>query len=374
MICWLIQWSATGNKADKALRDLGRDIVEALLGKHGVELQGAIRHAEIRQQEHGIDVLVRILDEDSAHVFLIEDKTHASAHGNQLQRYRDLVTEGHTSLGEVLEHWPLYLKTGNQSLAEDADIARAGYKVFCRRDLLAVLNGYQGTHPIVTDFRDHIQGFEDDFSSFGNWRQGDRREKWTWAGWEGFYRRLEEELETQDRHNMGWGYVPTPSGGFLGFWWSEVDVGRQTEFYLQLEVVPGSSERQKLCFKVAPWEEDADKCAQRFYDMLRGVSGGELIERPRKFGRRGSGTMTVGWWRGNGWSLVSAEGLTSIKLSTTCGKHHGWSERDARCGSGRTDKKKSRSVVNGAERSPIFGRMKRSDSYASRPLQGGNDG
>ena len=85
----------------------------------------------------------------------------------------------------------MYLKTGNQSLAEDADIENTGYKVFYREDLLAVLNGYQGTHPIVTDFRDHIQGFEDDFNSFDNWRHGGGREKWTRAGWEGFYRRLD---------------------------------------------------------------------------------------------------------------------------------------------------------------------------------------
>ena len=309
MICWLIEWAATaaGNETDKALRDLGHGFVEALLNKHGVKLAGAIQRAEIYQQEYGIDVLVRIHDEDSAHVLLIEDKTHTSAHGNQLQRYRDLVTGGHTSLGVVPEHWPVYLKTGNQSLAEDAEIEKTGYRVFRREDLLAVLNGYQGMHPIVTDFRDHIQRLEDDFNSFNDWRHGDGRENWTWAGWEGFYRCLEKELETEDRHVMGWGYVPAPSGGFLGFWRFEVDVGDRTEFYIQSEIVPGNPERQKLCFKVVPRGEDADKYAQDFYDVLRSASGEKFIERPWRFGRRGSSTLTVGWWRGE-WLAFDADG------------------------------------------------------------------
>ncbi len=147
MICWLIEWSVTaaGNETDKALRDLGREFVEALLGKHGVKLRGAIRHAEIRQQKYGIDVLVRIHDEDSAHVILIEDKTHSSAHGDQLWRYRDVVAGGNTSLGKVPEHWPVYLKTGNQSLAEDGNIEKLATGSFaaktCWRFLMATREG-----------------------------------------------------------------------------------------------------------------------------------------------------------------------------------------------------------------------------------------
>ena len=157
------------------------------------------------------------------------------------------------------------------------------------------------------DFREPIQGFEDDFNSFNDWRHGDGRKKWTRAGWEEFYRRLEKELETEDRHDMGWGYVNTQAGGFLGFWWSAVAVGHQTEFYLQSEVVPGNPERQKLCFKVAPGEEDADKYAQDFYDILRSASGEEFIERPRRFGGRGSSTMIVGWWSGE-WVAFDVDG------------------------------------------------------------------
>ena len=299
MICWLIEWSATpgDNKADRELRDLGRGFVGALIDKHGVKLTGAVQRAEIHRQKHGIDVLARIHDEDSPYVLLIEDKTHTSAHSDQLQRYRDLVSGGHTVLGEVPDHLPLYFKTGNQSLAEDADIEQIGYRVFLREDLLEVLKGYHGTHPIVTDFREHIQKLEDDFNSFCDWRREDAREEWTWAGWEGFYRRLEHELGIHEGQVVGWGYVPNQAGGFLGFWRFTRNAPHETEFYVQLEVVPGESGREKLCFKASPGEDGAEAYAQEFYDVLRSVSGEERIERPPRFGRRGSGTMTVGWWR-----------------------------------------------------------------------------
>ena len=314
MICWLIAWSATaeGSEAHKALPEIGRRFVEALLGKHDVKLTGAVRRAEIHQQEHGIDVLARIHDENSTHVLLIEDKTHTSAHGDQLRRYRDVVAAGETSLGNVREHWPVYLKTGILSLAEQVNIEENGYKVFHREDLLGVLDAYHGTHPIVIDFRKHVRGLEDDFNSFGDWRQGDKRGTWTWAGWEGLFQRLERELEAEDKHAMGWGYVPNQAGGFLGFWLFPSDTGQQSGFYIQLEAAPGNPERQKLCFKVAPGNEDAEKYAEDFYGTLLEVSGAGLMERPRRFGRRGSGTMTVGWWRGD-WLAFGSDGKLDIK-------------------------------------------------------------
>ena len=309
MICWLLEWSAVTarNEPDRGLRDLGRMFVEVLLGKHCVHLQGAIEYAEILQQDSGIDVLARVRDGRSAHVLLIEDKTNTDAHSNQLHRYRKAVSDGNTALGRVPQHWPIYLKTGNQSLSSDLRVENAGFRVFRREDFLKVLNDYRGSHPVVTDFREHLQQLEDDFKGFGAWRRVDSRENWSWAAWEGFYRRLECELETEDRHCMDWGYVPNKTGGFLAFYWFPVNAGSNTTFYLQLEIAPGNPEKQKLCFKVEPGKSDADKYAVDFYRLLRDISGDELIERPRRFGRRGSKTMTVGWWKGE-WLAFDADG------------------------------------------------------------------
>ena len=310
VICWLIEWSATqaNDPDEQALRDLGRAFVESLLGKHGVTLQGQVQSADIRQQDCRIDVLVRIRDENAEHVLLIEDKTapapnvHTTGETliklcDRLQGYRKCVRNGKTQLETVHEHWPVYLTIANQSLAKDHTIqGRTGFEIFRRNNFLEVLNGYQGAHPIVTDFRDHLQRLEDDFESYLTWGNGDDRSFWSWAGWEGFYRRLEEELagqlegegESEDR----WGTVPTQAGNFLGFWRSPPEL----DFYPQLEVSPGYPDKQNICFKV--YQENNRKPADFFYGLLvetareLGLEG--RIQRPNRFGA--GYTITFGWY------------------------------------------------------------------------------
>lgn len=310
MICWLIEWAATqaNDLGEQALRNLGRAFVESLLGKHGKHVQGEVQSAEIYQQDNGIDVLARIRDESAEHILLIEDKTHTNAHNNQLQRYREAVRDGKTQLGVVSEHWPIYLKTGNQSLASDREIETTGFKVFRRDDFLKVLTGYPGSHPIVTNFRDHLRKLEDDFKSYDAWREDNDRNAWSWAGWEGFYRRLEHEFETENRGTWDWGYVPNPAGGFLGLGWTPFDTDDKTTFYVLLEVVPGNPRRQKLCFKV--WVDrdnlrDAHMRARNFYELFCEADAENRIIEPDKFGS--GANMTVGWWRGE-WLVFGADG------------------------------------------------------------------
>lgn len=311
VLCWLIEWSATkaNDKEEQALRNLGRSFVGGLLGKHDVALTGNIQRVEIYRQDNGIDVLTRIGDEHLEHVILIEDKTDSQAHGDQLQRYRSAVTEGSTKLGKVHRHYPIYLKTGNQSLAEGREVEEAGYIAFSREDLLTVLTDYPGSHPIVTDFRDYLRNLEDDFRTYEDWREGDDRQNWSWAGWEGFCRRLEAELEGE-RGVSGGHYVPNPSGGFLGFSWSPVDTGDQTAFYLLLEIYPGKPDRQKLCFKVCPGEEHSKMRARDFYETWFQPCGREFIEKPQRFGA--GGNMTVGWWKGE-WLRFDSDGKLDFR-------------------------------------------------------------
>lgn len=298
MICWLIKWSEVqaDDECGQALRDLGRAFAEALLGKHNQSLAGNIKRVEISRWDQGIDVLARIEDESAERVLLIEDKTDTSDHSGQLKCYRDAVKNGVTNRGNVSEHWPIYLKSGNQSRADDRRIENeTGFKVFRREDFLTVPESYPGSNPIVTDFRKHLQELEDDFNGFNDWKQDDRA-NWSWGAWEGFYRRLECELRAE-HGKMGWEYIPI--GDFLGFWWSPFEEDDKTTFYLQLEVVPKTSGKQKLCFKVAAGTEDADKKAAEYYDLIRGAEkavGEGMIEKPQHM--RTGETMTVGWWKG----------------------------------------------------------------------------
>ena len=321
VICWLIKWSAVqgGDKSVQALRDLGHTFVKALLCKHCVNMAGAVRHTEIHQQNCGIDVLVRIRDENAEHVLLIEDKT-APAPGvyttgetlirlcDRLQGYCKCLRNEETQLGAVREHWPVYLTTANQSLAKDHTIQRrTGFEIFRRNDFLEVLKSYQGTHPIVTDFRDYLQRLEDGLESYHAWRNGDDRSCWSWAGWEVFYRHLEkklaDQLEGECKSEDGWGNVPTSQGPFLGFW----RILPESSFYLQLEVHPGDPDRQNICFKVYQ-EKNNRKSAHCFYDLLVDTAQElrleGLIQRPDRFGA--GYNITFGWF--NQWLAYNDDG------------------------------------------------------------------
>ena len=296
VICWLIACSA--HDGDVELRRLGRHFVESLLSNKRDDrrpVPDAITEVKILQQEKHIDVLARINGGD---VLLIEDKTDSDPHGNQLARYRREVLAGETELGPVPEEalFPIYFKTGNQPLGTEQTIEMmdSGYKVFSRGDFLAVLNTYQGTNAIVLDFKRRLQLIEDETQSFRKWRRdGVERQ---WPAWQGLFRELEERLwrENAAAHWRGWGYVPNPAGGFLGFWWKPLELPAVHPAYLQLEW-------EELCFKV-----EAGDCSAERRDELkwewnkRLTSQHERVVKPRVM-RRGS-TMTVakhacGWLR-----------------------------------------------------------------------------
>lgn len=306
VICWLIDWAGRKggqDKEDDALRDCGRRFVEALLAEHGASLDPDIEKVEIRQQDHSIDVLARI---NGRQVLLIEDKTSTGDHSGQLKRYYEAVVGGKTELGEVREEnlFPIFFKTGNQSRAEEKRIEESvetgrSYKVFNRKEFLEkALNDYKGSNPILLDFRAYLQEWEDDANSFNDWKEGERT-KWSWNAWQGFFRHLEGKLT----HCRGWGYVPNPQGGFLGLWWSANDV-EGGEMYLQLEIVTGKPDIQKLCFKVAVSNKEDRGAMKDKWRKLVSDEGGEEVELSRT---RSGVTMTIALWK-NPWLAFDSDG------------------------------------------------------------------
>ena len=302
MICWLLEWSNHRHRpGHEGLHDCGVRFVRALLEKHGASLRGNIKEVEIHQQESGIDVLARI---NGKHVLLIEDKTGTKDHSKQLERYYERVIKTDTPLGEVAKGhlYPIYFKTGNQALADDHRIEKTGcYKVFNRGDFLKVLKGYGGRNSILVDFRRHLQGLDDKTNSYAKWTGDGERE--SWQAWEGFYRRLECELDSSTRRSSGWGYVPNRSGGFLGFWWW---LSNEDEIYLQIE---GGGKGAKLCFKVEAGEDsDQQERLKWHWHKLILKAGGQQVVKPDVM-RRGQ-TMTVAWW--NDWLAFGKSGKLNV--------------------------------------------------------------
>ena len=303
MICWLISWAGqtkSSSLEDEELRRCGLRFVRAFLNhskgdRDPVNVE-AVFETEIHQQERGIDVLARI---NGKHVLLIEDKTVSKNYANQLSRYYSYVVEARTKLREVPNRnlYPIFLKTGNQSLANDRRVEKRKFKVFSRTDFLDVLNGYKGHNSILLDFREHLQDLENRTDSYIRWTSRARRESW-WA-WEGFYRRLERGLEETKRRWTGWGYVPNKSGGFLGFWWWPFDTDN---IYLQIEARFGAhvQTQAKLCFKVdsaGKTKEEQQDLKWKWHGLVM-AAGENRVMKPRVM--RIGNTMTVAWWQ-NDW-------------------------------------------------------------------------
>ena len=302
VVCWLIDWAGrqdVQDAEDEALRDCGHRFVKALLDEHRASLKGDIEKTEIRRQDHSIDVLARI-NGPQGQVLLIEDKTDTGVHGTQLEDYYTAVVEWKTGLGEVHEEnlFPIFLKTGHQSLAEEKRIDESvetgrSYKVFNRKEFLEkVLNDYEGSNPILTDFRAHLQEWEDDTNSFKDWKKKERP-KWSWNAWQGFFRHLEK----QELADCGWHYVHNQQGGFLGLWWSGEKIGEEVVF-LHLEVVPGKPDEQKLCFKVRVDNKENRSVARNKWHKwcmaaVAEVAGIEATK-PKRFGA--GRHMTVAQW------------------------------------------------------------------------------
>ena len=238
-------------------------------------------------------------------MLLIEDKTGTKDHSKQLERYYELVNKGDTPFGEIAKGhlYPIYFKTGNQALADDHRIEKTGcYKVFNRGDFLKALKGYGGRNSILVDFRLYLQALEDETNSYAKWTEHGERQ--CWRAWEGFYRRLECELDGKTNRSMGWGNVPNRSGGFLGFWWrpSEKD-----EIYLQIE---SGRNGVKLCFKVAAEGETSgrqDHLKWHWHDRVL-AAGGQQVVKPDVM-RRGE-SMTVAWW--NDWLTFGKDGKLDV--------------------------------------------------------------
>lgn len=309
VICWLIKWAGRqdvdvrDDAEAEALRDCGRRFVKALLAEHEPSLDPDIKEIEILQQDNKIDVLARI-NGPQGQVLLIEDKTSTSDHSEQLKRYYKAVVEGKTGLGEVCEEnlYPIFFKTGNQSRGQDDVIEKKRvetgkeYKVFNRKEFLEVLNHYKGSNPILLDFRAYLQEWEDDTNSFKDWKE-EERTQWSKYAWQGFLRHIEEEFINCMREGW-WGYVSNPAGGFWGFSWDFNGIEKEEAVYLQLEIVPGEPEEQKLCFKVRVDNKENRNVARNKWHKwcmaaVAEVAGIEATK-PKRFGA--GKHMTVVQW------------------------------------------------------------------------------
>ena len=299
MICWLLAWSNERFAgADPHLHNCGQKFVRTLFAKHDKLGPESIKTVALGRQVKGIDVLAWINDK---YAILIEDKTDAGVHGDQLKKYHKLVLDGKLRIHEDKvkvapcrdDFFPLFLKTGNMSRHQETCVEAIKldppYRIFKRGDFLDALKGCEQTKShILADFLAHLKKREVSFISY----KKTPLDQWWWDSWEGFYRCLEEILDSED---VDWGYVPNRGGGFLGLWWHSTCGGGGDKVYLQ-------AEQDKLCFKISVQDKERRREHREYWHkkIMDAAKSIEMpVEKPYRFGT--GQTMTVAVlndWRG----------------------------------------------------------------------------
>ena len=274
MFAYLIKWADPQNmEIDKEMCQLGQSFLKLLTSSEEL----IFNSVEVGRQWRNIDIWVEINDDT---ILIIEDKTNTSIHDNQLDRYREIIEEEYN--GKRSKQIFTYVKTGNEPKVVLEEIKRKGYKTINRSHILTVLNAYKGNNPIVLNYKESLQALEDSTNSFSN----SPIEKWNGDAWQGFYMEIEKHC-----HDIKWGYVPNPSGGFWGAWWhfKGPQNNKNLEMYLQFE-------EAKMCIKICydgPENKTIirNKCFEALMETAALLLAPEIV-RPDKFG---AGTyMTIG--------------------------------------------------------------------------------
>jgi hypothetical protein len=228
--CWLINWAdpqyaGENPKLHQAAQRFVLMLMEGRVDASKFEFKSVFA----KRQHQRIDIWVEV-ESKSGEKFLIiiEDKTGAGQHGDQLSRYKE-IAEKHCSDHGYKTPICIYLKTGNESVWNKGNTEKQGYKYLTRAMILAAMGEAKTGSDIADSFLTHIAGIEAETNSFDNLKLLQT----SWYATEGFYQYLQEKLQS----NFDWRYVSNPNGGFLGGWYHWVRIRNEPviELYLQLE-------------------------------------------------------------------------------------------------------------------------------------------
>lgn len=275
---WLLQWADAGNaQYDEHLNAGAKELIRLLINRqHPKDLPDIISVETWRQWNH-IDIIAEV-NEDF--VIVIEDKTNSGEHSEQLERYKDIVTEHYQGKNKKLVF--IYLKTGNESAITLKKVTEKGFSVVDRKAVLSIFNRHRITNQIFMEFKEYLSEMEEQTNSYGMLEQITS----VWKAAEGFYMALQEKLE--DGH---WGVVNSVGGKFLGFWyyWRWFGDGN---LYIQIEnTVDGLI---KLVIKIDEWEPETET----LYEILEGLQAvapkhGLSLKKPGRYKPATTSTVAI---------------------------------------------------------------------------------
>ncbi len=211
MICWLLAHADPKYKdnTDPQLQTVALNLINRFLQLSGHQsITDPIRSEsfEIRKQVKHIDIVVKV----NQYVILIEDKTVANIHGDQLNQYKKTFDKEYNNQNLIIV--PIFFKTFDQSTYQQVE--QAGFTPFLRQDLLEVLSPFSKIdNDIFQDYYQYVSQIEMDVEAFRTTALKD----WKGRQWMGFFKALQQELK-----NVGikshWKYVANASGGQQVLW------------------------------------------------------------------------------------------------------------------------------------------------------------
>ena len=256
-ICWLCNWVNFDDNSlsedEKKLKSLANDFIEKVSGEKLGD-----RKVNIKRQYQKIDVLLEIQNKtefitkgDKTNpvvdmYVIIEDKVGTGLHSNQIERYRELISEKNKNINESKAliktvYYKIYDEDNTERLKENGVNV-----IFEREKILELFERYKDNikDSIFRNYYDYLSNIEEDINSY----EKKKLEDWNSNCYIGFFKELKKEescLEHADgrKKDCSWGYVNNSSGGFMGMWWfplSENEVNKLTEtsdedIYLQIE-------------------------------------------------------------------------------------------------------------------------------------------
>ena len=256
-ICWLCNWVNFDDNIlsedEKKLKSLATEFIEKMLGE---KLED--RKVNIKRQYQKIDVLLEIQNKTEFITkgnninpivdmyVIIEDKVGIGLHSNQIERYRELISEknekdnGSRAKIKVV-YYKIYDEDNMERLKENGVNVILG-----RENILELLKEYKDkiNNSIFENYHNYLSNIETDVNSY----EKKNLEDWNSNCYIGFFKELKNEKNLLE-HAIGrqkdcsWGYVNNSSGGFMGMWWfplSEEKINKLTEtsdedIYLQIE-------------------------------------------------------------------------------------------------------------------------------------------
>ena len=256
-ICWLCNWVNFDDNSlsedEKKLKSLATEFIEKMLGE---KLED--RKVNIKRQYQKIDVLLEIQNKTEfitneneknpvVDIYvIIEDKVGIGLHSNQIERYRELISEknekdnGSRAKIKVV-YYKIYDEDNTERLKENGVNVILG-----RENILELLKEYKDkiNNSIFENYHNYLSNIETDVNSY----EKKNLEDWNSNCYIGFFKELKNEKNLLE-HAIGrqkdcsWGYVNNSSGGFMGMWWfplSEEKINKLTEtsdedIYLQIE-------------------------------------------------------------------------------------------------------------------------------------------